>query len=385
MRQIKKICVITTSRAEYSLLKNLIKKINLNKYLKLQLIISGTHLSKKYGLTKKEILDDKIKIDYQVRIVEKLDNPNSISKSFSKAAIGFSKAYKKLNPDCIIYLGDRYEILAAAYTALIHNIPKIHIHGGEITKGIIDDATRHSITKISDFHFVSHDIYKKRVIQLGENPKNVFLVGAMAIENLKKLKILKKNEIYKKTNIKLLDNNFLITLHPVNLNPKSTKKTIKNLLAVLKGYKNFKKIFTYPNQDTYGKIIIDEINKFIKKDKNSVFVRNLGGENYLSLIFYSKCVIGNSSSGVIEVPSFQVPTLNIGTRQTGRVKAMNVIDVDISKKKIAHGLKKALSKKIKKPRNPFEVNNINPSEKIINFLKKQKFEKLNLEKSFYDI
>lgn len=350
----KKICIITSSRAEYGLLRNLIKKISIQKSLTLQLVVSGTHLSKEYGFTKKKIVEDKINIIKEVRIVQKKDGPEDICKSFALATLGFSAIYKQLKPDCVIFLGDRYEILAASYSALIHNIPKIHLHGGELTEGIIDDATRHSITKTSDFHFVSHKIYKKRVIQLGENPKNVFLIGAMAIENIKEhelnLENLKKLIFYKDT-----DKILLITLHPVNLDNKITKITIQNLLTVLNKYKNFKIVFTYPNQDTFGNIIISEIKKFIKKRKNCFFIKNLGTKDYFSLIKVSSCVIGNSSSGIIEVPSFKKPTVNIGSRQRGRITASSVFSCDIKKISINKSIKKALKFKIDKTLNPFEI------------------------------
>ena len=380
----KKICIITSSRAEYGLLSNLIKKISYQKSFKLQLVVSGTHLSKEYGFTKKKIIEDKINITKEIKIVQKRDNPEDICKSFALATLGFSKVYNQLKPDCVIFLGDRYEILAASYSALIHNIPKIHLHGGELTEGIIDDATRHSITKTSDFHFVSHQSYRKRVIQLGENPKNVFLIGAMAIENIKKHKIsvenLKKIIFYKKKN-KIL----LITLHPTNLDNKLTKITIKNLLKVLILYRNFKIVFTYPNQDTFGKVIIREVKKFIEKRKNCFFIKNLGTQDYFSLIKVSRCVIGNSSSGIIEVPSFKKPTVNIGARQRGRITAPSVFSCDISKFSINKSIKKALNFKIKKSFNPFEIKNKNASSEIIKFLKKYNFKKLKLEKYFYDL
>ncbi len=380
----KKVCIITSSRAEYGLLSNLIKKISSQKSFKLQLVVSGTHLSKEYGFTKKKIVEDKINITKEIKIVQKRDNPEDICKSFALATLGFSKVYNQLKPDCVIFLGDRYEILAASYSALIHNIPKIHLHGGELTEGIIDDATRHSITKTSDFHFVSHQSYRKRVIQLGENPKNVFLIGAMAIENIKKHKIslenLKKIIFYKK-NDKIL----LITLHPTNLDNKLTKITIKNLLKVLVSYRNFKIVFTYPNQDTFGKVIIREVKKFIKKKSNCFFIKNLGTQDYFSLIKVSRCVIGNSSSGIIEVPSFKKPTVNIGTRQRGRITALSVFSCDISKSSINKSLKKALKFKINKSFNPFEIKNKNASSEIIKFLKKYNFKKFKLEKYFYDL
>jgi GDP/UDP-N,N'-diacetylbacillosamine 2-epimerase (hydrolysing) len=383
----KKICVITSSRAEYSLLKNLLLRLKKNYRIKLHIICSGTHLAKKYGKTLTEIEKDNLKPNSFVNIVQKNDTPHDICKSFSKAIDGFSSVYKKVKPDCVIYLGDRYEILAAAYAALIHNIPKIHLHGGELTEGIIDDATRHSISKISDFHFVSHQKYKQRVIQLGERPGRVFLIGAMAIENIKKEKTLTLERLSKNIGLKLNKEkkNILITLHPVNLNKNLTKLTIINLLKSLKNFKDHKLIFTYPNQDTFGNIIIEQINNFIKKNKNAIFVKNLGSENYYSLIRYSFCVVGNSSSGILEVPSFKTPTINIGNRQMGRVFAKSVIQTNIKVKSICKALKKAKTLNCRKFINPFNQKNKIASVEIIKFVTSFNFKNFNLEKKFYDL
>ncbi|MDC2969029.1 UDP-N-acetylglucosamine 2-epimerase [Candidatus Pelagibacter sp.] len=383
----KKICVVTSSRAEYSLLKNLLFRLKKNNKIKLHIVCSGTHLSKRYGKTLNEIEKDNLKVNSFVNIVQKKDTPNDICKSFSKAIDGFSSVYKKVKPDCIIYLGDRYEILAAAYAALIHNIPKIHIHGGELTEGIIDDATRHSISKISDFHFVSHQQYKKRVIQLGEHPSRVFLIGAMAIENIKKEKILSLYKLSKNIGFKLNNEkkNILITLHPVNLNKNLTRITIVNLLKILKNFKDYKLIFTYPNQDTYGNIIIKHINYFKKKNKNVIFIKNLGSKNYYSAIEHSFCVIGNSSSGILEVPSFKTPTINLGNRQRGRVLAKSVIQTNIDKKSIYKALKKAKSLDCTKFINPFDQKKKVASVEINKLVTSFNFKNLNLEKKFYDL
>lgn len=383
----KKICVITSSRAEYSLLKNLLFRLKKNNKIKLHIVCSGTHLSKKYGKTLNEIEKDNFKVNSFVNIVQNKDTPNDICKSFSKAINGFSNVYKKAKPNCIIYLGDRYEILAAAYAALIHNIPKIHIHGGELTEGIIDDATRHSISKISDFHFVSHQQYKKRVIQLGEHPSRVFLIGGMAIENIKKEKVLSLDKLSRNIGFKLNKDkkNILITLHPVNLNKSLTKITIINLLKNLSNFKDHKLIFTYPNQDTYGNIIIKKIKDFKKKNKNTFFIKNLGSKNYYSLIKHSFCVIGNSSSGILEVPSFKTPTINLGSRQRGRVLAKSIIQTSIDEKSIYKALKKAKFLNCTKFKNPFEQKKKIASVEIIKFVTTFNFKNLNLEKKFYDL
>ncbi|MBI29382.1 MAG: UDP-N-acetylglucosamine 2-epimerase (hydrolyzing) [Pelagibacteraceae bacterium] len=381
----KKICIITSSRAEYGLLSNLIKKIKNSRNLKLQLLVSGTHLSKKYGSTKKDIIRDRVRIDKEIRIVQNGDMPNNICNSFSLAIKGFSRAYQNFSPDCLVYLGDRYEILAAAYAGLIHNIPKIHIHGGELTEGVIDDATRHSITKISDFHFVSHKKYKKRIIQMGEKNENIILSGAFGIENIDKKTFLSKKKLESILKIKIKNKLLLVTLHPINLNSKITKITITNLLKALNFYRDFTIIFTFPNQDTYGEIIIKKIKNFIKDKKNFVFVKNLGSEKYLSLVKISNCVIGNSSSGIIEVPSLNVPTVNIGDRQKGRIFSKSVINCDHKTKSIKRCIERALNKNLKKIHNPYKIKSIIPSERIYKFIKTKNFKKYNLQKKFIDL
>lgn len=382
----KKICIVSSSRAEFSLLKNLIIRIKNSKYLKYHLICTGTHLSKFYGETKKEIINHGIKIHSEFKIVQQFDSPYDISKSFSQAVLGFARIFRKNKFNCIVYLGDRYEILAAAYAALIFNIPKIHIHGGELTQGVIDDATRHSISKISNYHFVSHPKYKKRLIQLGENSKNINIVGAMGLENLKNIKKITNRKFYSKYSFKLNKNNknILITLHPENLNKNITKVTINNLLKVLKSFNDYKLIFTYPNQDTFGRIIINKILEFTKKYNNSIFIKSLGNEFYFSLLKKCSCVIGNSSSGIIEVPSFKIPTVNIGDRQKGRLISRSVLNTNIKAGNIKKTINKSLNLDCSKVKNIYAINEL-PSKKIYNFLLKKNFSNDSLQKKFFDL
>ena len=349
----RKICVITGSRSEYSLLYYLIKAINNHKSLKLSLIVTGSHLSSEFGNTYKEIEKDGFKIDAKVRILGKNDNFFSVSKATASGLIGFSKAYAKIKPNLIIILGDRYEMLAAASAALYSNIAIAHIHGGESTEGAIDEAIRHSITKMAWFHFTATETYKKRVIQLGESPSRVFNVGGMGVYAISKSKFYSKEELEKKFSIKFNKFNFLVTMHPVTLERKSSEININQLLEILKKYKNSNIFFTMPNADKDNKIITNKIKRFVSENKkNSFFFKSLGLRNYYSFLRNVDAVIGNSSSGIIEAPSFRVATINIGDRQKGRIFAKSIINCNPTKKEINNAIKKintiSFKKKIKK-------------------------------------
>lgn len=383
----KKICVVTGSRAEYGLLANLLKKLNKNKFFNLQIIATGMHLSTEFGETYREIENDGLKINKKIEVVLSSDTPESISKSIGLGFISFSEAYKDLKPDLVIILGDRYELLAPAFSAFLNNIPIVHIHGGEITTGAFDDVIRHSISKMSWLHFCSTEVYKKRLIQLGENPLNVYNVGGLGAENVNKISLIKKEKLEKELNIKLTKNFFLVTFHSTTLEANSSKKYFQNLLNALNEFKDFKIVFTLPNSDTDGRVIIKMIKDFKVKNKDRVYYyTSLGQTKYFSLIKYCKAVIGNSSSGLLEVPSFKVPTVNIGERQAGRVYAPSVINCNVDKKSIFLAIKKTFdakfSKKLKKIKNPY--CNGETSEKIINILKNKKTPQ-NLKKFFYDL
>ena len=352
----KKICVITGSRAEYGLLKNVIKKIKLSNHLKLQLIVTGMHLSPNYGNSFEEIISDGYTIDYKVFSQLDSDDQMSITKSIGLGVIGFADAYNILNPDLILLIGDRFEIFAAAIASLSSGIPVAHVHGGEITEGAFDDCIRHSITKLSHYHFVSADEYKRRVIQLGENPHNVFHVGGLGAENVKNTKLLSKEEIKKDLNLDLNLPSFLVTFHPVTLSIDKSEEFVKELLNAFKYFKKFQFVFTMSNADTNNNIINKKIKTFVSENNNASYFTSLGNLKYLSVMSNSLMVIGNSSSGLLEAPMFNIPTINIGDRQNGRLKPKSVIDCNAEKKSIVNAIYVALNPNFKKKLK----NNVSP-------------------------
>jgi len=381
-----KICIITSNRADFGLLKNLIFKIEKNKNFILKVIASGTHFSKKYGYTYDEIKESKIQIYRKIICKFNSDNSEGISQVISKCITESSKIFKTFRPDIVIVLGDRYEILASAISAHLSRIPVAHIHGGEVTHGVIDDAFRHSITKMSHIHFAANAIYKKRIIQLGESPKNVYVVGGLGVDSISKTNLLKKSELEKKFNLKFNKTNFLVNFHPETLNKNLAKKQIRELLSAFSELKNTGLIFTIPGPDLENEIVVKLIKKFTLKHKNAYFFKSLGQVNYFSFLNQVDGMIGNSSSGLLEMPYFKKGTINIGTRQSGRLFAKSVINIKIKKSKIIQAVKKLLSNNFQKN----IKNNINPygnpgaSDKIIKILKKIKVKKI-INKKFFDI
>ena len=358
----KKVLIVTGTRAEYGLLKPLIKKLIKLKKSDIGLLVTGTHLEKKFGFSISEIEKDKLPIWGRIKINAKGYGPDSICNSLSIAIKKFSSFLKNVLPDMVVLLGDRYEILAMANVATIYKIPIAHIHGGEATEGLIDEAIRHSITKMSHLHFTSTNIYKKRVIQMGEKPNLVFNVGALGVENLKEIKKYSKIELEKFYKIKFKKYIFLITYHPVTLSNESPEIDINEILSSLNHFNETTFFFSYPNADTNSYKILKPIEKFIKKNKQSaIMVKNLGFEKYISLMNISSVIVGNSSSGIIEAPSVKVPTVNIGIRQNGRIKAKSVLSCENDRASITKTIKKALSKKFKnqinKYDNPYSKNN----------------------------
>lgn len=380
-----KIATISSTRADFGLLKNLIKKLNRNNF-KTRLIATGTHFSKQYGYTYRDILKNKIKIDEKINKKINTSNPLGISKIMSDHIFESSKIFEKLKPDLIILLGDRYEILASAIAAHICCIPIAHIHGGELTNGIIDDAFRHSITKLSQIHFVANKIYKKRVIQLGENPKKVFNVGGMGVDSIKATSTFSKAELEKILNIKFSEKNLLINFHPETLNKNSAQIQTEELLSSLKNLKNTSLFFTMPGAENENLDIIKQIKKFVKKNDDSYFFKSLGHKKYFSFLKIVDGMIGNSSSGLLEMPSFRKATINLGDRQSGRIRSKSVLDTKIKKKNITLSIKKIYSKKfinkIKNCKNPYGDGGA--SNKIVKLLKKMKIKNL-INKKFYDI
>ncbi|MBD1169011.1 UDP-N-acetylglucosamine 2-epimerase (hydrolyzing) [Pelagibacterales bacterium SAG-MED08] len=381
----KKICIFTTSRADYGLLKNFILKIENSKYLKNYLVVTGSHLSKNKGNTIKEIIEDKVKIYKTIDINIKSDKPVEISKSMSVGLHKFTKSLLILKPDIIVVLGDRIELVPICYSAMLLNIPIAHFNGGESTEGLMDEAVRHSVTKLSHIHFVANEIYRKRLLKMGENPKKVFSIGGTSIDNAKSIKLIDKKNLEKKINFNFRKKNFLVTYHPVTLDINKSKKEINHLLNVLNLYKDYGIIFTGNNIDPHGSFINDQIVKFVKKNRNSIQIESLGHKVYLSSLNTCDVLIGNSSSGILEAPYFKKPVVNIGERQKGRLKSINIISCGSSFKDINLSIKKSLSPKfnlkLKKFKNYY--GNGNASKKAIKILERINFSKL-LKKKFYE-
>lgn len=383
----RKVCVITGSRAEYGLLKPLVEEIKKEKDLKLQLVVTGMHLSPEFGLTYKQIEKDGFFIDEKIEIILSSDTPVSISKSIGLALIGFAEAYERLKPDIIVVLGDRFEIFGAVAASCVSRIPIAHIHGGELTEAVFDDSFRHSITKMSHLHFTSTEIYRKRIIQLGEDPKRVFNVGALGLDNIKRTKLLSKKVLEKELNFKFKKHNLLVTFHPVTLEKNTSKQQFENLLDVLDSLEDTHIILTKTNADIEGRIINKMIDGYVSKNSSrSVSFTSMGQLKYLSTMQFVDAVVGNSSSGIIEAPSFRIGTINIGDRQKGRVKASSVIDCNPTHEDIRNAFKILYSKEfqdnLKSIINPYSDGNT--AKRIKDILKHHDLTNI-LKKSYYDI
>ena len=386
VNKLRRICVVTGTRAEYGLLRWVIDEIENSKKLELILLVTGMHLSPEFGLTIDNIKKDGYKVTDKVEMLLSSDSSSAISKSIGLGLIGFSDKYELYKPDLVILLGDRFEILSAAISALIACIPIAHIHGGESTQGVIDESIRHSITKMSNLHFVAASTYQERVIQLGESPEYVFNVGGLGIDNINKLKLLDKNNLQELLDFKFGARNLIITFHPVTLEKNSSRKQFKELLDALDSFLDINLIFTMPNSDTDGRVIMQMIEEFCKKRKNAKCYKSLGQINYLSCLKYVDGVVGNSSSGLIEAPSFKKGTINIGDRQRGRLKAISIIDCAVEKSEIISAIKEIYSEefqiKLKKTINPYGDGGA--SKEIVNIITKISLNNI-LKKRFHDI
>jgi len=381
----RKICIITGTRAEYGILYNLIKLIEEDPDLDLQLVVTGMHLSSQFGFTKNEIVEDGFQIAKEVDVLLSSGTKSAVAKSIGLASIQFSEVLSDLDPDIIVVLGDRFEIFAAVQSALILNIPVAHIHGGELTEGLIDEAIRHSITKMSHIHFTSTEVYRNRVIQLGEDPSRVFNFGAPGLDNIRNLKLLAKDELLETLGINLKGRIFLITYHPVTLK-RSQEEDFLELLNALNTYPDDTLIFTMPNSDPDSRIISQLIESFVAKHHNAHLFTSLGRLKYLSTVAISSIVIGNSSSGLIEVPSLGVPTINIGARQQGREAGASVIHCTNSEKGIRKSIEVALEGSFmnKSSQDILIYGDGYTSLKILEKLKSIKLDNI-LIKNFYDV
>jgi GDP/UDP-N,N'-diacetylbacillosamine 2-epimerase (hydrolysing) len=382
----RKICVVTGSRADYGLLRWVIQGIKDDPELILQIVVTGMHLSSDFGLTYKEIEADGFNIDSKVDGHFSDDSPIEIVYSLSAIMAGCASSFDALHPDIVVVLGDRFEIFAAATSAFVERIPIAHLHGGEKTVGALDEGFRHSITKMSHFHFVAAADYGKRVIQLGESPENVFQVGGLGVDNINRLNLLTREELETKLQVRFDQKSLLITFHPVTLEDRTEVHQMTELLKALSKLKNTSLIFTSPNSDTGGRGLIKLIEKFVSQNKNASYFASLGQLLYLSCIVQVDAVIGNSSSGLTEVPSFKKGTINIGDRQRGRLMATSVINCEPEAGSILSALNKLYSIN-------FQMtlpNTVNPygeggaSERVVNILRTLPLDGV-IKKTFHDL
>ena len=335
----KNIGVITVSRSDYGIYRPVLRRIQADPELSLHLIVSGMHLSPEFGLSVREIQEDGFPIGDTIEMLLSSDSPEGVAKSMGLGITGFAQSYSRVRPDLILALGDRFEMHAAVVAALPFKIPIAHIHGGESTEGLIDEALRHSITKMSHIHFVSTEAYARRVIQMGEAPWRVVVSGSPALDNLRTLQLLTRQELEEAHGFSLTEAPLLVTYHPVTLEYEDTERHLNELMTALSEV-DYGVIFTYPNADMSGHLIIERIRQFAEQHERAVALPTLGTQAYFSLMAQSAVMVGNSSSGIIEAASFNLPVVNIGNRQRGRIRSQNVIDVDYDHRSIVAGIKK---------------------------------------------
>lgn len=383
----KTITVLTATRAEYGLLSPIIHKLKTCNEFKVKIVVTGSHLSSEFGLTYREILADGYEIDKKIEILLSSDTPASISKSMGLAMIGFADYFEEHRPDALLVLGDRYETLAVCCAAMNARIPIIHLYGGETTEGAVDEAIRHAITKISYLHLTSTEEYRRRVIQLGEEPERVFAVGSIGIENILKKSLLSKEDLEKSLNFDLNDPYAVVTFHPVTLEGDSAEKQFEQVLGALSRNRDLKYIITKANADSNGRIINHMIDEYAVHYPNVYAIESLGVVRYLSALKYADMAIGNSSSGLVEVPSFGIPTVNIGERQKGRLRAKSIIDCEPDTEAICTAMEQAKSREFREycriVSNPYGDGNT--SGKVVVAVRRMLNGTVELKKKFYDI
>ena len=382
----RKICVITGTRAEYGLLRWVIQGVKDDPELRLQIIVTGMHLSPEFGLTYQAIEEDGFQIDRKVEMLTSSDTSVGIAKSMGLGLIGFADAFNQLQPDLVLVLGDRFEIFSAVSAALVARIPVAHLHGGEATEGLIDESIRHAITKMSHLHFVAAEEYRQRVIQLGEQPNRVFLVGGLGVDSIKRLDLLDRSTLENLMGIKFGPKNLLVTFHPVTLENSTAKKQMAELLSALANLKDTQLIFTLPNADTDGRVLGKMIEDYAAKNDNAHSFNSMGLLRYLSCVAQVDGVIGNSSSGLLEVPSFKRGTINIGDRQRGRLQASSVINCAPEYDDICVALERLYSSefqaKLQQVVNPYGEGGA--SEVIVSTIKNISLDGI-LKKYFFDV
>jgi len=378
--------VVTVARSDWSIYQPILQKIQGCSDLSLHLMVSGMHLSPEFGRTDKAIESEGFEIKERVEMLLSSDSPEGISKSMGLGTISFAQIFSRFKPDILLVLGDRFEMLSAVIAAMPFTIPIAHLHGGETTEGVIDEAIRHSITKMSHLHFVSTEPYRQRILQLGEEPWRVTVSGAPSLDNLHTIDFLSLSELRKKIKIPLKVSPLLVTFHPVTLEYGDTSKHVTELLAALNTL-DLPIVFTYPNADTHGRLIMKAINQFLEIHPQAWAVANLGTQLYFSLMKNAVAMVGNSSSGIIEAASFELPVVNVGNRQQGRIRGSNVIDVGNERNLISNGIKKAISPEFRVRLsgmvNPYGGGNA--ASTITQVMQNISLDQRLIKKRFYDI
>ncbi len=381
----RKIAVITGTRAEYGLFKIILNKIIQSQKLELKLIVTGTHLSPQHGNTYQQILKDGFKIDYKVDLLVGGDSPSAVAKSIGLGTISFAQVFAEFKPDILLFLGDRYELLAAASAALPFNIILAHIAGGEITEGAMDDQIRHALTKLSHLHFACAEPYKNNIKKLAEEDWRIFDVGHPCLELIKETNLISEEELFKTYNLDTEKLLFLVTLHTTTLN--TIEEEIRQTMAffeTLREYPDVNILITYPNADTNSHVIVEEIEK-IKTMKNISVFHNMGSTIYLSFMQIADLVIGNSSSGLVEGPYFKIPVVNYGDRQKGRLQASNIVDSAPNKEELKKSIDFALNnadfrKSLPATKSTYGLGNT--SDSIIKVLEEIEISEITLKKKF---
>jgi UDP-hydrolysing UDP-N-acetyl-D-glucosamine 2-epimerase len=383
---VRRVAVVTVARSDYGIYKSILNAIRMDKDLQLRLLVGGMHLSPEFGNTVTDIESDGFEIAAKIEMLLSSDSPEGVAKSIGIGVLGFAQAYADVRPDLLLLLGDRFEMLSAAVAALPFGMPLAHIHGGESTEGAMDEAIRHSITKMSHLHFASTEAYARRIVQMGEEPWRVTVSGAPALDNLAKIPLLEKDALEECFGFSLKDPALLVTYHPVTSEPEDTTHHIEELLAAL-NESEFALIFTAPNADHQGRSILQKIQDFVPHHPRAWFVANLGQQGYFSLMAQVAAMVGNSSSGIIEAASFGLPVVNIGSRQRGRVHGQNVLNVGYERKEISEGIWRATQPSFKlglaTMKNPYGDGQA--AEKIVNKLKNATLNRELLVKRFHTI
>lgn len=381
---LKKILVVTGNRSDYGLLRWVMREIDGSKVLALQLAVTGAHLSRAFGSTIDEILADGFKVDRRVEMQMDSDSSVGTAKSLGLGVIGFSEALEELKPDLVLLLGDRYEVFAAAVAAMVSRIPIAHIHGGEQTNGLFDDAIRHSITKMSHLHFVAAEVYRARLMRMGESADLVHNVGGLGVESVRRVELLSRAELENTLGVSIRRPSLLVTYHPLTLDPEASRRELQELLFAFDEVGGLQLFFTMPNSDPDNRIITEAIRSFCLIHTDAHLFSSLGQTQYLSLMAQVDGVVGNSSSGLLEAPALNTRSLNVGSRQAGRLRASTVIDSNGDRVSLVTGLKKLLSDDqtgFSAAENPYGLGFA--SEKIVSILESQDFSKL-LIKGFND-